>query len=306
MDIIESIKDNFNKGYFKKAMRIEGLPANYPAWTLKQDNWYGVAVKMDSKIIFNEHFSTAHIWTSENAVIDGLTTDLLLLTCSDVELRNEFAVICSQFVSTSEDGAERKKLISKPEAWWSNWKSLIGNSQSDPEVYSKLGELIVVEKLLQEGRQPKWSGIESSTHDVELSDRSYEVKSTIKRYGYEVEISSIYQLRKAGETLDLVFFRFERSQLGRTLDDLVESLTSLGYSRMKIEKVLGKAGLEKGCIARSIRYKILEMKVFAVDDEFPSLTLDSFIGGQLPQNVTKVKYTVDLSGIPSRPDLLTE
>ncbi len=300
MEIIDSIKENFNKGYFRKAMKIEGLPADYPAWTIKQDNWYGVGVKLDSKIVFNERFSTAHIWTCENAMIGDLTADLLLLTCNDGDLRNEFAVICSQFVATSADGSERKKLISKPDLWWSNWKSLIGNSQSDPEVYSKLGELIVVEKLLQEGKEPKWSGIENSTHDVELPDRSYEVKSTIERYGYEVEISSIYQMKKAGETLDLVFFRFERSQLGRSLDDVVGSIVTLGYSESKMEIALKKAGLEKGCIARSIRYKALEMKVFPVDDDFPALTLDSFIDRKLPQNVTRVKYTVDLSGIASR------
>lgn len=303
MEIIESIKENFSKGYFKKAMNIQGLPADYPAWTIKQDNWYGVAVKLDRKVVFNERFSTAHIWTSENAMIGDLTADLLLLTCSDVDLRNEFAVICSQFVATNEDGTERKKLISQPEEWWSNWKSLIGNSQSDPEVYSKLGELIVVEKLLQEGKRPKWSGVESATHDVELDDRSYEVKSTIKRYGYEVEISSIYQMKRAGEVLELVFFRFERSQLGRSLDELVESIVTLGYSRNKIETALTKAGLEKGRIARSVRYKILEMRVFSVDDGFPALTLDSFVGGQLPQNVVRVKYTVDLSGVTSKSDL---
>lgn len=303
MEIIESIKNNFNKGYFGKAMSIDGLPAEYPAWTVKQNNWYGVAVKMDRKIVFSERFSSARIWTAENAVIGDLTADLLLLACSDVDLRNEFAVICSQFVSTSENGDERKKLISEPEAWWANWKSLIGNSQADHEVYSKLGELMVVEQLLKAGKQPKWSGADSATHDVELSDRSYEVKSTTKRYGYEVKISSIYQMRKAGETLDLVFFRFERSQLGRSLDDVVNSVISLGYSKRKLEDALTKSGLERGCTARSARFKVLEMQVYSVDERFPALTLDSFVGGQLPPNVTQVEYTVDLSGIQSRNSL---
>ena len=303
MEVLDSIRNNFNKGYFGKAMRIEGLPDNYPAWTLKQDNSYGVAVKMDRKLVFSERFSTARIWTCNDSIIDDQKADFLLLTCYDVSLRNEFATICSQFVETASDGASRKRLITDPAAWWHNWKSLIGNTQSDNEVYSKLGELIVVEKLLQAGKWPKWSGIEYATHDVELDDRSYEVKSTIKRSGYEVEISSIFQMKKEGKALDLVFFRFERSHLGRSLDDVIESIISLGYSRDKLEKVLVKAGLEKGCTARSIQYKPLEMRVCPVDDKFPGLTLDSFVGGQLPPNITKVKYTIDLSGVPSKATL---
>lgn len=303
MEVLESIKANFNKGYFGKAMQVEGLPAEYPAWTLKQQDWYGVAVRMNRRTVFSERFSTARIWTSNDAILDNQTADLLLLTCSDVELRNEFAAICSQFVQTDADGISRNKLIDNPASWWTNWKSLIGNSQSEHEVYSKIGELIVVEKLLQAGKHPKWSGIESATHDVELDYCSYEVKSTIKRYGYEVEISSIYQMRKEGESLNLVFFRFERSLLGRTLDELVESIVSLGCSREKLEDVLEKAGLEKGCTARSTHYKVLEMRVFPVDESFPALTLDSFVGGQLPPHVMRVKYTVDLSGVPSKTTL---
>ena len=303
MLVIDSIKNNFNKGYFGKAMRIEGLPNEYPAWTLKQQNWYGVAVAMDRKIDFSEYFSTAHIWTSNGATIEGRTENLLLLTCSDVELRNEFATICSQFVETSADGVSRKRLITDPIQWWSNWKSLIGNAQAEREVYSIIGELLVIEKLLQEGKHPKWSGIESATHDIELDDRSYEVKSTIKRYGYEVEISSIYQMRKEGERLDLVFFRFERSQLGRSLDDVVKSIISLGYPKEPLENALNKEHLEKGCIARSTHYKLLEMRVYPVDENFPTVTLDSFVGGKLPANVIKFKYTLDLSGVNSRSSL---
>ena len=303
MEVLEKIKINFNKGYFDKAMRIDGLPEDYPAWTLKRQDWYGVAVKMDQRLVFSERFSSARIWTSNDALLEEQAVNLLLLTCTDVELRNEFAVICAQFVQTDEYGTARKELISDPAAWWSNWKSLIGNSQSEHEVYSKIGELTVIECLLRTGNHPKWSGIESATHDVEVDDRSYEIKSTVRRYGYEVEISSIYQMKKEGESLNLVFIRFERSLLGRSLDDLVESIVAMGYSRQKIEVSLEKAGLERGCTARSVHYKVLEMRVFPVDDNFPALTLDSFVGGQLPPHVTRVKYTVDLSGVPSKATL---
>ena len=65
-------------------------------------------------------------------------------------------------------------------------------------------------------------------------------------------------------------------------------------------EALEKAGLEKGCTARAARYKLLETRVYPVDNDFPALTLDSFVGGALPPSVIKVKYTLDLSGVASR------
>lgn len=304
MEIIDVIKNNFNKGYFNKAMAIEGLPEEYPAWTIKRNDWYGVAVPADN-MPFSEKFASARIWKI-TATIDGQDMDLLALTCSNVELRNEFALICAQFVQPGENGSQRKKLIVSPAEWWNNWKVLLGNKSLNDDTYPILGELIVVSKLMSLGCHPKWSGIESATHDVELANtnRSYEVKSTSSRYGYEVEISSIYQLKKAGEQLDLVFLRFERSLLGVCINDLVNELVSLGESRTQLEEALEKKGLENGCTAREIKYKLLEMKVFPVDDSFPMLTIESFVGSTLPAHIKKVKYVVDLAGVEGKAEII--
>ena len=300
MDLIARIKNNFNKGFFDKAMPISELPAEYPAWTIKKSNWVGVAVPIKTQQTFSERFSNVRIRTALGTEINGITYDLLLLTCEDMELRNEFAVICSQFVLPGSNGTARESLIANPEAWWENWKFLLGNVNASHASYPVLGELIVLEQLLQQGRNARWTGANKATNDIELTDRSYEVKSTTKRYGYDVTISSLYQLKKSGTTLDLVFCRFEPSTLGRSVDDLVESLVQAGYSRSELENSLKKENLETGCTARKLRYKLLEMKVYPVDDQFPSVTLDSFVGGVLPKCVTEFSYTLDLSGAASK------
>lgn len=296
MDYVQVIKDNFNKGYFNKAMEISGLPNNYPAWTIKQNGWYGVAVECDS-VVFSERFSKARIWTEKDVEIGGVKRSLLILSCSDPELRNEFATICSQFVQPGINGESRQQLILSPDIWWKNWKALLGNRESTAEVYMKIGELLVVEELLKKGYKPKWTGVENATHDIELDDRSYEVKSTISRYGYEVEISSIYQLESSGSPLSLAFLRFEKSAQGRSLDEVLNSLVQLGYPADELDDAMNRSGLEKGCMARTIKYKLLETKVCPVDENFPLLKIDSFVGGVLPPNVVKVKYTVDLAGV---------
>ena len=101
----------------------------------------------------------------------------------------------------------------------------------------------------------------------------------------------------------MFFCRFEPSALGRSVDELAESLINAGYPEEELEKNLRKQNLERGCTARKLRYKLLEMKVFPVDDEFPAVTLASFVGGVMPKFVTEFSYTLDLSGVASKNSL---
>lgn len=299
MSINENIKDNFNKGYFDRAMRIEGLPEEYPAWTIKQNRWVGVGVPLEQDMLFTEKFSNVRIWVANGTIIDNKEYNLLMLTCKDMLLRDEFAAICAQFVEPGVDGEKRRRLIVDPEGWWNNWKLLLGNITSTKEAYPELAELMVVEELLLDDMNPQWGGAKGTSHDIEANVCAYEVKSTINRYGYEIQVNSIYQLKHGTEDLKLVFYRFERSRFGRSVDDLVKSLTLNGYSKDALEEVLSKRGFEKGCTARAVKYKVLERKVYLVNKDFPAVTEDSFVDKKLPKNVTKFIYTIDLAGIPS-------
>ena len=297
MNVIERIQDNFAKGFFGKSMQIPELPQEWPAWTLKQNGWIGVAVPIEKYGPFSERFAHAQIMTEPGVQINGVTYDVLMLICTNMELRNEFATICCQFVEPGVNGNLRKQLIDSPEKWWNQWRSLLGNSISNSEPYPILGELTMLEKQLKLGKNVQWTGVEKATHDLELDDCSIEVKSTTERYGYEVTISSIYQLVPAGKPLYLAFFRFEKSSLGRSIEEIAESLKQLGYSASNLEKALASVGLDKGCTARNIRYKVIEAKQYSVDDSFPAVTEKSFKNDKLPECITKFTYTVDLSGL---------
>lgn len=297
MNLTDNIKNNFNKGYFNKAMLIDGVSPEYPAWTIKKDKYVGIFVPYYKDEDFSECFSSVRIKTFRNVDVSGTEYDVLMLTCSNMNLRNEFALICSQFADPGDNGNERDFLINHPEEWWNRWKTLLGNVTSNTETYSLTGELTTLEYLLQNNKQASWTGIENGTHDIETPDNSYEVKSTISRYGYEITISSIYQMKKAGQNLNLIFCRFEQSSLGRSLDDLINSLIRLGMSGDDIEKHMQSRGLERGCTARAIKYRLLEMKEYPVNYNFPVITEHSFKGDKLPPNILKFKYTVDLSGL---------
>lgn len=298
MDITERIKENFNRGFFGKGMQIPELPDRYPAWTFKQDSWIAVAVPTDTYVPFSEEFARVRICTSKDVCIGDKKYDILMLQCFSMSSRNEFAVMCKQFVDPGKNGEERIKLISNPAVWWRNWKEMLGNVSADHAPYDVLGELLVVEQQLLAGKTVTWSGVEHGTNDVETDDSSIEVKSTVSRYGYEVTISSLYQLRPVGgKRLSLAFLRFEKSTIGRSIDDVVRSLKRHGYNGQKLEKSLAQLGLEEGRTARSQRYKLLEWKMYPVDENFPAVTESSFKNDRLPANVIKFSYTIDLSGV---------
>ncbi len=301
--LLQEIQDNLNRGFTNRAMRITCLPEEYPAWTVKQENWIGVVVPMDEFMEFSEDFSNAHVWASNRIRITDKEMNALLLTCDDIKLRNSFATICEQFVNPGENGQERKKLISNPEKWWKEWKNLLGNKSTSRETYSTIGELLVLESLLKRGDKAKWRGPSGSVHDIECPNKSFEVKSTIVRYDNNVEISNAYQMDPAGRPLSLVFCRFEESEAGRSLNEVVRDIAALGYPLDVLEQELKNKGFEKGKTARKIKYKLLEMKVFPVNEAFPAITPASFVGGNIPNSIVKIKYEIDLSGLDFRNDL---
>ena len=100
-----------------------------------------------------------------------------------------------------------------------------------------------------------------------------------------------------GKSLSLAFLRFEKSVLGRSIDDVANSLKTHGYDAIALERALTRAGLEEGRVARNQKYKILEWKLYPVDETFPSITESSFKNDRLPPNIVRFTYTVDLSGV---------
>ena len=49
--------------------------------------------------------------------------------------------------------------------------------------------------------------------------------------------------------------------------------------------------------ARKKNFILHEMLLYIIDDSFPTITPASFVGGVMPTGITKINYTVDLSGL---------
>ena len=124
--------------------------------------------------------------------------------------------------------------------------------------------------------------------------------SSINRVKKEVTISSQFQLAPSGKSLELVLCRFEPTILtGVSIDGLLNEFKALGYNTDILNNKLESCGFEIGMSARKRTFILHEMLLYKVDDSFPRITPESFIGGVLPEGITKISYTVDLSGLSS-------
>lgn len=298
MTLLEEIRQFFATQLIGAA-QIKNLPDSFPAYVLRTNDWFGVAVEYDSDTAVSEHFANDNYLTAP-VFLAGEEKHLLLLTSYVEDLRNEFACVCTQFVDPGKDGEDRVSLLSDPLSWWKNWKTLLGNSISNRAPYSVMCELLVLEHVLGEDPAAEWTATKAGTHDVESPTRSSEVKSTIRRYGADVTISGQFQLI-ASKPLDLYFCRVEESPTGISINDMKERLVKAGYDGSLLEQQLAAQGYEFGSSDRDKAYSILEKRLFHIDDNFPKLTEHSFKGDVIPKGISHITYTVDLDAVEHLP-----
>jgi hypothetical protein len=297
MDLLGEIRENLAAG-IRGARRLQSLPPEYPAWTICTPEEYGVAVPYLNEAPFNETFASCEIRAADIRIDETGPGRYLFLASADRTLRYEFSSVCAEFADPGDDGSKRRMLMKEPLRWWEGWRELLGNAISDKEPYSVIAEMMVLDTMVHSHADVTWAAAFGGSHDIECPDASYEVKSTLRKYGADVTISSHHQLgrdRKKG--LFLYFCRMEKSVHGVSIDDMAARLVSDGYRSDLLERQLGNLGYKPGTSGRTRKYKCLEKRKYAVDDTFPRITAESFRNGRLPGGITKIEYTVDLDGL---------
>lgn len=294
MDLIAEIREHFATKQIG-IRKITAFSDTDPAWTIRDSNGYGVMIINLNEVDIKERFANSKI-ESRKLLLDGREHNFLVLICSIDSLRYEFAAICTQFVELGEGRFNRQKIQNNPLSWWEQWKTIMGNTISVRTSYNIVAELLTLEYLLKLGKNVEWTGPDNNVHDIESDNESYEVKSTIKKYSTTVTISSQFQL-KHNKSLYLFFCRLEKSLLGISINDMIERFNSLGYNIDKLERKLSNIGFDNGISARNEKYKILEKRKYAVNEDFPRITMESFKNNKVPDSIIQITYTVDLDGI---------
>ncbi len=295
MTVVNEIRESFASMFRNGAMKIHSLPDEYPAYVIRIQDGYGVAIPIDANIEIAESFNSCRYRTGILS-INGVSSNYLMLISYFYEYRYEFASICAQMIDPGEDGLDRKLITRDPLKWWSRMRELVGNEMKNKEVYSIIAEMCVLEHAFLNDPSAEWAASHAGSHDIECDSMSCEVKSTNKKYGATVAIAGQHQLTFE-KPLYLYFVRMEESKEGISINDMVAHLTGIGYDSKKLEIELQRQGLERAASIRDKQYKILEKRKYLVDESFPRITNESFAGNRIPAGITKIEYTVDLDSL---------
>lgn len=299
--LIENIKNNWKTDILGYAQVITPLKdTDYPAWTVKLVDGYGVAVPYSGEDI-NESFSNARIFSTDNILLPSGAMQRALVLITDAEgIEKPFATLCSELIEPGADGSARAAILCDPVAWWKKWKELLGNRNIDPRIYDTLGELCVLYTLLKKGEDANWNGPDGASYDIETDSRFVEVKSTLSRSKREITVSNQFQLDPPGKPLNVILCAFEPTvQSGVSINTVLSELDAIGYNVGMINQKLSELGFEEGMSSRNKTFLLHEMLQYTISSDFPRITPQSFVGGVLPAGITKITYTVDLSGMPA-------
>lgn len=297
----KSILNNWKTDIVGYAQIIEELEiTKYPAWTIRFIDSYGVAIPYSGDQDINESFANAKIRSTDIKFKDSTTKRAIVLTTDSDDISAPFATLCEALVDPGENGEYRTIIESSPIIWWKEWKELLGNKNIDERIYDVLGELCVLKYMILKGEEAEWNGPNGASYDIEANDRFVEVKSSINRQKKEVTISNQFQLFPPGKPLFLILCRFEPViASGVSIDSIMSDFESMGYNTEDLNKKLELLGFERGMSARKKCFVLHEMLQYRIDESFPRITPESFVGGALPAGITKISYTAELSGIES-------
>lgn len=148
-----------------------------------------------------------------------------------------------------------------------------------------------------------WRGPLSEPHDILLPDRALEVKS-IGAQSRNVEIHGSAQLAPPGKPLALVLVQLVEGSEGESIPDLANHLLhnsidrALALSRLSL---VGYSAVDSDNY--STRFRIGELLFADVDERFPRIVPNSFVGGIVPDEISYLTYGLTLSAL--KPHLKT-
>jgi hypothetical protein len=231
------------------------------------------------------------------------------VVCAKAHLNELFDIVASEMVEeVASYGADRPDVGCRRVL--DRWRELL-DREADAvsgveKVIGMFGELFHLRELVRiDPRAVElWTGPIGSRHDFQGSGASLEVKTTQTRQGRFFEISSHDQLEPLpGLPLYLGCLKVERvASSGDTLMDLIAELTDLGADRGRIKTLMAQAGMKPADLEKEApAFRVVEHRLYDVDLTFPGVTSRTFVGGQLPAGVMRLRYLLDLSSEPPNP-----
>ena len=273
-----------------KSKRID----DYGGYAVKVNDLRGVAIVVDEDVVIDEHFQNVEI---KNYVfqIDGELKKVIFLSTSDEFMSPKYGAICLDFL----DLESREQIKKEPVKWFYEWRDLLGDSKKEKLIYDIVGEMAVLLKLQEAGKNPVWDSTKNGTFDISTNEAVYEIKSSRVKKDTYVTIHSQFQLDCSGlnKPLYITFVRIEDNDAGVSIDSLYNKLVENGFSKNILDDYLNSKGYYVGKNERYKEFVIHEIRLYLVDDEFPKITKNDFKNDKIPDNIVKFEYTISLDGL---------
>jgi hypothetical protein len=230
--------------------------------------------------------------------------------CVDPALNDLFSVVCDEMVDALQ--ADSYRPAATCVRVLDRWRELLGPAGRKllgAEILAGLlAELLVLEWLAELDTELAiltWTGPDRLRHDFTGRAGSAEVKATLRRDLFAVQIHGMHQLEPpATGDLYLMVKKFENvTANGDSVPAAVERLNGMGLPLKEVLDGLGKSGyLPADAEAyKRVQFALMEERVYLVDGSFPQVT--SLTVDHVPtlQHVSAVQYVLDLSAKPPTP-----
>jgi hypothetical protein len=222
------------------------------------------------------------------------------VVCLAPELGDVFERFAAEICERVRDEPTRAAAI--PAAVLANWRRLFEGSasaMSREQLAGLFGELHVLDQMLTSdpaGRVDHWQTTTRAVHDFVRAGTAVEVKTTLLREGRNVEVHGIEQLEAPqGGQLYLAFIRLRTGSDGASVGQLVHKVRAQAADQQHLDAVLQAFGwTEDG--SEPPLFSVAEERWFAVAGDFPRLTREGLVHGEVPAGVVGIRYSIDLTG----------
>ena len=262
-----------------------------------------VPVASDSTVQPDRRSGGVHILTRV-ASVDGRDRRFMDIVCIKPHLEEVFSIFAGELLKELAT-ASGDPLTTRTHRVLEDWRELFGRDRGGQLGRSALaglyGELWHLLQICTRapGALQFWKGPSGDRIDIRTAGCALEVKTTLRQYGRVVEVHGQRQLQvPEGSDLYLAFMKLEEVEIGDSVPDLVERVRDTGADRAELLKRLSEAGYDPSEEKRyrEYRFEIVEDLIFQVDDQFPRIVPESFTGGNVPEGVLSISYSLDLTG----------
>jgi hypothetical protein len=261
----------------------------------------------DAGDVEDRRSSGVHL-TTRTLIVDEMPVRFLDLECRRTALTGVFtglaADICLMLAQaeTAPEQAVPQTLES--------WRELLdGRADWTTQRLAGLyGELLVLEHLLAVDATATntWTGPTGAAQDFRNHPHAIEVKTTTSAQGRLIRVHGLEQLvRPQAGTLRIAWLRLVVSAagVGDDVPSVVERCVAVGEPHMILSRLdrLGLPALSSAEL-RVTSFTLADLRMYEVDDAFPSITPASFAAGVVPAGVSGVEYYVDLATVAASGD----